>query len=209
VTVELPDGAEIVADLHGFGDAVLSLEAPASAPYHRFVFDSEPAADAFRRLLFGLGVAEYSPPAARLLLVRGEPVALLATLPPTLLRRRRLAAAAAVARSGRYPAGSPELRRMQLASSTLGPVDDRTLYLARLSVADAVAGRGVGRLLVDRALDEARRLGLARCALDVAVDNERAIGLYRRCGFGEVGCAVVEDPETGRTLGHRHLVAHV
>lgn len=47
--------------------------------------------------------------------------------------------------------------------------------------------RGVGRALVEAALDEGVARGAARMVLEVAVDNAAAIALYRGLGFVTVG----------------------
>jgi RimJ/RimL family protein N-acetyltransferase len=44
-------------------------------------------------------------------------------------------------------------------------------------------GRGLGRRLMNQALDAARAFGLARVELTVRVDNLRALALYRQLGF--------------------------
>jgi len=44
-------------------------------------------------------------------------------------------------------------------------------------------GRGIGQWMLERARDEARRLGLSRIHLRVRRDNARAIAAYRRFGF--------------------------
>src|SRR5262249_43736665 len=44
-------------------------------------------------------------------------------------------------------------------------------------------GRGLGRLLVERALEAARDSGLAYVWLGVWERNTKAIDFYRRCGF--------------------------
>jgi ribosomal protein S18 acetylase RimI-like enzyme len=48
-------------------------------------------------------------------------------------------------------------------------------------------GRGVGRRLIQRAIEASRALPLARVELTVRADNESAIALYRRVGFEEEG----------------------
>ena len=53
-------------------------------------------------------------------------------------------------------------------------------------------GQGLGRLLLERALDEGFGMGLDRIELEVFASNVRAVELYRRTGFveeGRGGCA--------------------
>jgi ribosomal protein S18 acetylase RimI-like enzyme len=53
---------------------------------------------------------------------------------------------------------------------------------------------GLGRALVEAALDSARERGCVRIELDVDEDNQPALALYRSCGFR------LDSKNTGRTL---------
>jgi ribosomal-protein-alanine N-acetyltransferase len=59
--------------------------------------------------------------------------------------------------------------------------------IANLAVAPAARNRGVGSILLDAALAEARRLGAEQIFLEVRSTNERARRLYDSRGFVEVG----------------------
>ena len=48
-------------------------------------------------------------------------------------------------------------------------------------------GRGLGRLLIETTLAEARRQGFVRVELSAHADNARAIALYRKVGFVQEG----------------------
>jgi ribosomal protein S18 acetylase RimI-like enzyme len=56
-------------------------------------------------------------------------------------------------------------------------------WIHDLFVAESARGAGVGRLLLDRAVLELRRLGAAGVMLSVAPQNEAARRLFLRCGF--------------------------
>ena len=56
-----------------------------------------------------------------------------------------------------------------------------------VAVSAALRGRGVGLLLVARALADGRGRGAALVRLEVRVGNRPAIDLYRRLGFAETG----------------------
>ncbi len=56
-------------------------------------------------------------------------------------------------------------------------------------VSNARRGEGLGRILMEMAIDWGRAVGLAKINLRVFPDNERAIGLYRSLGFEEEGLA--------------------
>ncbi|ROO87798.1 ribosomal protein S18 acetylase RimI-like enzyme [Actinocorallia herbida] len=53
----------------------------------------------------------------------------------------------------------------------------------RMGVRASHQGRGVGRRLLEAAVEHARHAGLRKVELTVRVDNARAISLYRSVGF--------------------------
>lgn len=59
---------------------------------------------------------------------------------------------------------------------------------AALLVRDDLAGRGLGRLLLDRLLAEAARLGLRRVVFDILAENRAMLALARRVGAAPAGC---------------------
>lgn len=65
--------------------------------------------------------------------------------------------------------------------------DDTSLELERIYVAAAAQGKGFGRILMDRAIDEARARGKAFLWLGVWEKNERALRFYRKSGFYKAG----------------------
>ena len=58
-------------------------------------------------------------------------------------------------------------------------------WLEDLYVAPEARRLGLGRVLVQRALDRARERGCHRVELDTNEDNHDAIGLYRSLGFSD------------------------
>ena len=60
-------------------------------------------------------------------------------------------------------------------------------HILNVAVDPACRGAGVGRLLVQRVLDDCRASGAAFVSLEVRVSNEPAISLYRNMGFVETG----------------------
>ena len=64
--------------------------------------------------------------------------------------------------------------------------DDRTAELKRMYVWEAYRERGLGRALLDRAVQLARDLGYRRVRLDTMPTMTRAIALYRAYGFREI-----------------------
>lgn len=69
-------------------------------------------------------------------------------------------------------------------------LDDGEGEIYVIGVADAAAGRGVGRELLRAGLARIHAAGLPRTSLYVEGDNERALGLYRSLGYGEVAVDV-------------------
>jgi ribosomal-protein-alanine N-acetyltransferase len=59
--------------------------------------------------------------------------------------------------------------------------------LYRVAVPEALRGRGLGRLLLERFLSDLDGRGADVCFLEVRASNAPAIALYRSVGFLEVG----------------------
>lgn len=78
-----------------------------------------------------------------------------------------------VARSDAGLAGTVALR-------SLG---EGTCEMKRLFVREAYRGQGLGRQLVHRILDEARRIGYRRMRLDTLAHMTEAVTLYKSTGF--------------------------
>jgi RimJ/RimL family protein N-acetyltransferase len=69
-----------------------------------------------------------------------------------------------------------------------GPFEGLTHYgRLGMGLAPSARGRGLGRALLERALEEGFRT-LERIELEVFASNSRAVALYRRCGFRQEGC---------------------
>ena len=66
------------------------------------------------------------------------------------------------------------------------------LWLNWFYVGTAHQGGGVGRLLMDRVLEDVRRLGVSKLYLDTSSDETyaRAVDMYKKYGFVEEGCLV-------------------
>ncbi len=56
-------------------------------------------------------------------------------------------------------------------------------YLEELYVAPGKRGQGIGRALLEGAMDAAREAGAARMELGTSEDDTAAISLYESCGF--------------------------
>ena len=80
---------------------------------------------------------------------------------------------------GEPPAGVLQLR---FRHSVWTGTEDA--HLEDLFVDETARGSGLGRALVDAALEHARKRGCARIELDANEANETALRLYRSVGFG-------------------------
>ncbi|ATE64892.1 GNAT family N-acetyltransferase [Rhizorhabdus dicambivorans] len=66
-------------------------------------------------------------------------------------------------------------------------IDDRDIELRRIYLMSKWQGSGLGRRLIEAAIDHARRLGKKRFLIGVYSGNEGVIGFYRRMGCGQLG----------------------
>ena len=78
-------------------------------------------------------------------------------------------------------------QNQQAGCVALRPFDHQICEMKRLYVRPIVRGKGVGRMLVDRVIDEARAIGYTRMRLDTIESSmQDAIALYRQRGFREI-----------------------
>lgn len=89
---------------------------------------------------------------------------------------------------GRYLARNPGLSLV--AESDGRPVgcllcghDGRRGYLHHVVVAPSHRGQGIGRTLVERALDGLAAVGIAKTHIDVFADNTAALAFWQRIGW--------------------------
>jgi len=198
-------GRELTGELGPHVDDFLRLARLASAAFDDFAFRGGDLARRYYAELHRRGGAEFAPPAGRLLLVDGRPAGMFAVVPPDLLKRRRLIGAMMLVRWEELRAEPALVERIRAGAGTMLRPQATDAYLSRIAVDPAVAGRGVGRWLLARALAAGRELGLERCVLDVAASNARAIALYEAAGFERIGEGEAVDADTGARLRHLHL----
>ncbi|MBW8769053.1 MAG: GNAT family N-acetyltransferase [Gemmatimonadetes bacterium] len=81
-------------------------------------------------------------------------------------------------------------RPIGLAWARIDPENDEVAELFQVWVDPLYRQRGVGRLVIDSALDWARASGVRQMLLSVALGPGSALEFYRRLGFVEVGAPV-------------------
>ena len=70
-----------------------------------------------------------------------------------------------------------------LGSVGLYPLDERTCELRKMYFVSHIRGLGLGRYILERTIDEARKLGFKRVVLETSSRLEAANRLYTRFGF--------------------------
>ena len=98
---------------------------------------------------------------------------------------KELAAAQARCTVGVAPAAEGRAERIVGYTVCWRILDE--LHLLNVAVHQGVRGGGLGRSLIEAALDQARRSGARVVYLEVRAGNVSARRLYRRLGFREVG----------------------
>lgn len=68
----------------------------------------------------------------------------------------------------------------------LRKIDSKTCEMKRLYVRPDFRGKGIGRALSQRIIDEARRIGYNRMRLDTIPSMKQANALYRTFGFKKI-----------------------
>jgi ribosomal protein S18 acetylase RimI-like enzyme len=76
--------------------------------------------------------------------------------------------------------------RARFAREELSPIDDPNVPVLTIGVERDDRGRGVGGLLMDALIEEARASDVPAISLTTGLFYEAAIHLYRRRGFAEV-----------------------
>lgn len=80
----------------------------------------------------------------------------------------------------------------------LRPLEDGVCEMKRLFVRSGFRGRGIGKLLVERIVQEARTIGYRKMRLDTLPSMQAAIGLYEGLGF--VRCAAYYETPLAHTV---------
>lgn len=65
-------------------------------------------------------------------------------------------------------------------------IADRRIYTSRLIVKPGERRKGIGRCLVEYAVEQARKMSFSEMAIGVDLDNYPAIKLYTEAGFNQI-----------------------
>ncbi|MBX2907099.1 MAG: GNAT family N-acetyltransferase [Taibaiella sp.] len=74
-------------------------------------------------------------------------------------------------------------RDKPVAFASWGEVEPGVCKLHKLYISTDVQGRGFGRAMVDRVVDDVREFGAGKLRLNVNIYNSPAIGFYEKYGF--------------------------
>lgn len=97
-------------------------------------------------------------------------------------------------RGARRIVGNISLNRM--------PGNRERWIICNVVVLDQYQGQGIGRHMMEAAIDEAEQMGAAGVVLQVHQDNPRALGLYTRMGFHQVAGETNLQLETVGSVAH-------
>jgi ribosomal protein S18 acetylase RimI-like enzyme len=68
-------------------------------------------------------------------------------------------------------------------NATVGRVSDGDYYISNIAIYSQYRGRGLGKGLILKAEQEAKRVGAERIVLDVEKENINAINFYKKLGY--------------------------
>lgn len=195
---------EFMTDIDEHTDEVVRLSRMASRTYDRFVFDTPAQAAQACRVLFEQGAGDFSPPHGVAAVEGGMLLGIIAGMSAEAMFETGLRALMVLGRLDFVTQGSRVVRRMKLAAQTFARLEPGDFCSTKLAVARAARGRGIGDLLVEHQLVEARRLGYRRLVFNVSPNHLAAQRLHERFGARRLGQATVRDPETGREFTQLH-----
>ena len=197
---------EFTTDIDAYADVVVRLSRMASRTYDRFVFDTPVQAAQACHVLFEQGVGDFSPPHCVAVVEGDTLLGIFAGMSAEAMFETGLRALMVLGRLDFVTPGSGIVRRMKLAAQTFAPLEPGDYCSTKLAVTRAARGKGIGDLLAEHQINEARRLGFKRLILNVSPNHEAAINLHDRFGGQSLGEATIRDPETGRELTHLHTM---
>jgi GNAT superfamily N-acetyltransferase len=172
-------------ELGGRADAIDTLPwmHEASNPYWDWLWGSPEEARLQLRSWMRRSNSELAERRILSLVVGGRIVGGYIAMPGNEVRVCRTADLLSMANYLRRKPNEQIIERMRLSRGLFTRPKDDEFYLSRMGIALAARGRGAGRRLVARVLEEGRSKNITVFRLDVFADNEVAIRLYRSTGF--------------------------
>ena len=98
-----------------------------------------------------------------------------------------------------------QLEVVQYLAFLFPPIPDDAYYVQNLATTPEVRGRGVGRVLLENAFDQAKHKGYSSCHLDVVHTNP-AVRFYQRMGMRVVSESRVTQLEKAGIPPHYRMV---
>ena len=138
------------------------------------------------------GTSEFSGTRATLALESGTPAGMfiaLAGAETTACRRSDLLALMQQARGDR----SELVKKLKALGELTAPVLPDDYYIRTVAVDARQRRRGLGRAIVEHAMDAGRAAGFRAFRLDVDADNEAALRLYRTLGLKQIAEGAAPD----------------
>lgn len=86
-----------------------------------------------------------------------------------------------------------------IGTCTLIKIDDLEYELTKMCVTEKAQGKGVGRKLLDTAIDKARKLGANKIYVSTGKILSAALHLYRKKGFQEIDNQILPTKRYKRT----------
>jgi ribosomal-protein-alanine N-acetyltransferase len=73
--------------------------------------------------------------------------------------------------------------RPEIAGYIAARATERELHINNVAVRDSYRYRGIGYMLLSRAIEQGKRMGVNSAFLEVRSGNSAAQALYKKCGF--------------------------
>lgn len=155
----------------------------AGNPYYEWLFGNPELATRILDLWMRRRTSEVSILRVTILRSDGEIAGGFIGLDGLELKRSRKADAVAIFREVSAADRVSLMDRLSNSANLFLPVEDDEYYLSKMGLHSAFRGKGYGRLLLERYIEEGKARGHVRYRLDVHRDNVAAIRLYQSFGF--------------------------
>lgn len=152
-------------------------------PYYDWLFGDRELVLRFLAAWTVRSSSEVSILRSQIMLSDGEIAGGFISLAGLELKRARKADAVALATTISETERARVLERLSDATNLFSPVDDDEYYLSKMGLDHRFRGKGYGKELLSRYLEEGQTRGHTRYRLDVHARNAAAVRLYLDSGF--------------------------